>query len=445
MASLLYILESRHELAESSFQKMVAFFDRYSKIGTLVLPIVTQYLDFLANLIFLLNDSDSSKSLMFYMGIWKVLECIFSESVRWTKQSGQNGLIRVIMSETYILSNFLLSLCTTEFAQTLGKEREVMLSSLQVSMRANFKWFMSIDESIRNEAVEFSRNVMKASKRMKIKMDAMEKNLGQIHDLKVKTQLNEDQRKRLMDWTEEEELKLPKNIPIDYSAQQVSVPKDTQKVENPAVGSFIPANQRRIDIASKASGKFGKRMVSKLSKLQQIKADAISQARNVINIPKPVKKTVVTIPKKDDSSDEEPGRAKMVRLMDGISPERPRRQMRPIELPHVKQNPLKKLLDQEAAATVRVGDIAALHRKILQWSFPADGDKPPNLDMQLSMIPDKFDNVQQYASIFEPLLILECWEHLVKSKDEVADDDILELKIQSAVAVDGFYGKYLYS
>jgi senataxin len=67
-----------------------------------------------------------------------------------------------------------------------------------------------------------------------------------------------------------------------------------------------------------------------------------------------------------------------------------------------------------------IPDMSTLHRVILNWDYKHDGPEPPISGGQLTLkaVPDTFSSHRHYLDIFYPLIILECWNSLVKSKEE---------------------------
>lgn len=65
-------------------------------------------------------------------------------------------------------------------------------------------------------------------------------------------------------------------------------------------------------------------------------------------------------------------------------------------------------------------DISGLHRALLSWDYDHSGPDPPAQGTlpKLLHVPDKFADHRQYLSVFEPLLLLECWAQIVQSKEE---------------------------
>ncbi|KAF9220939.1 hypothetical protein BS17DRAFT_786249 [Gyrodon lividus] len=83
-------------------------------------------------------------------------------------------------------------------------------------------------------------------------------------------------------------------------------------------------------------------------------------------------------------------------------------------------------------------DISGLHRALLSWNYDHEGSDPP---MQGSTpkplhVPDKFADHRQYLSVFEPLLLLECWAQIVQSREQIQGS--YDCKICSKQFIDDF-------
>ncbi|KAI5122782.1 hypothetical protein M0805_000126 [Coniferiporia weirii] len=119
-----------------------------------------------------------------------------------------------------------------------------------------------------------------------------------------------------------------------------------------------------------------------------------------------------------------------------------RRQIRLIEDPMINarnaaQERMRKYEDARRNAMRLKPDITPLHRTILSWNYDHDGPEPPTAGEKprLVRVPDHFRDHQEYLRIFEPLLKLECWSQIVKSKEETAPE-VYECKIVSRQFVD---------
>ncbi|KAJ3747263.1 AAA domain-containing protein [Lentinula detonsa] len=99
-----------------------------------------------------------------------------------------------------------------------------------------------------------------------------------------------------------------------------------------------------------------------------------------------------------------------------------RRQVKRLDLPHLKQNAQEaRLLKKDEARQKALRfkpDISELHRTLLSWDYQHDGQFPPKAQLQLRSVPDTFSDFNHYRAVFEPLLLMECWAQLLQSKDE---------------------------
>ncbi|KAI8826956.1 P-loop containing nucleoside triphosphate hydrolase protein [Fimicolochytrium jonesii] len=84
--------------------------------------------------------------------------------------------------------------------------------------------------------------------------------------------------------------------------------------------------------------------------------------------------------------------------------------------------------------------LSTLNKIVLQWNYDMEGEKPPDFPFDLKNIPNTFQGgEQEYVSVFEPLLVLECWEQMQKSKYEVDRGDALTFKLTNVQTVDVFH------
>lgn len=84
--------------------------------------------------------------------------------------------------------------------------------------------------------------------------------------------------------------------------------------------------------------------------------------------------------------------------------------------------------DEAQRASLRLKpDFRPLYRTILSWNYDHDGPEPPfsGEKSEYSMIPDSFNSKDEYHRIFEPLLVLECWNQLIKSKEDTPPEVLI--------------------
>ncbi|GJJ15585.1 hypothetical protein Clacol_009863 [Clathrus columnatus] len=99
---------------------------------------------------------------------------------------------------------------------------------------------------------------------------------------------------------------------------------------------------------------------------------------------------------------------------------------------------IRKYEEAQRAALRMQPDLRPLYRLILSWNYHHEGSEPPYSERRraYTAIPDKFRSGEEYQTILEPLLALECWNQLIKSKEEAVDS--LTARINSRQYVDNF-------
>nr|CAG8476775.1 11402_t:CDS:10 [Entrophospora candida] len=79
-------------------------------------------------------------------------------------------------------------------------------------------------------------------------------------------------------------------------------------------------------------------------------------------------------------------------------------------------------------------NVKNLYKKVLSWDLNSSGDFPPNMDKRkFKDIPDIFKSTEEYLNIFQPLLILECWQNFLNAKDEMDENDSFTFVVDSAM------------
>lgn len=67
-----------------------------------------------------------------------------------------------------------------------------------------------------------------------------------------------------------------------------------------------------------------------------------------------------------------------------------------------------------------IPDLTPLHRIILSWDYDHDGPEPVTVNgpLILKAVPETFSSHRHYLDVFHPLLVVESWNGLIKSKEE---------------------------
>lgn len=119
-----------------------------------------------------------------------------------------------------------------------------------------------------------------------------------------------------------------------------------------------------------------------------------------------------------------------------------RRQVRILDVTNQAKNATMERLHRRDDARRRAmrlkPNISGLHRALLSWDYDHEGPDPPvqGAKPKLLHVPDKFADYRQYLSVFEPLLLLECWAQIVQSKDVTQES--YDCKICSKQFTDDF-------
>ncbi|OLL26822.1 putative ATP-dependent helicase [Neolecta irregularis DAH-3] len=81
-------------------------------------------------------------------------------------------------------------------------------------------------------------------------------------------------------------------------------------------------------------------------------------------------------------------------------------------------------------------DLAPLHKIILSWSPHHEGPLPPDAkESDYLKVSNKFNSAERYAQTFQPLLMLEAWQQIVRAKEECGTE-IFKLKVEGRSSVD---------
>jgi senataxin len=86
-------------------------------------------------------------------------------------------------------------------------------------------------------------------------------------------------------------------------------------------------------------------------------------------------------------------------------------------------------------------DLTPLHKTILNWDYFHEGDYPPYADESMfARVKNSFRDPISYQNTFEPLLTLEAWQGMVKSREEINASTTkgYEIKVQNRSTVDSF-------
>lgn len=109
--------------------------------------------------------------------------------------------------------------------------------------------------------------------------------------------------------------------------------------------------------------------------------------------------------------------------------------------PEMKKGPTRIQRTQRSLKDMRARlapDLTPLHRVMLRWEFFHEGDYPPGSnEHQFRQVSNTFLDPTTYQETFQPLLTLEAWQGMVKSREEESSKPY-EIKVISRSNVDQF-------
>ncbi|KAK5111760.1 hypothetical protein LTR62_004680 [Meristemomyces frigidus] len=109
--------------------------------------------------------------------------------------------------------------------------------------------------------------------------------------------------------------------------------------------------------------------------------------------------------------------------------------------PDVKRGPVRIQRTQRSVKDMRARlapDLRSLHTVILKWDYFHNGDYPPGANEHIFQpVNNSYRDPTSYQGTFEPLLTLEAWQGLLKSREENTAKPY-EVKVQNRSNVDNF-------
>jgi senataxin len=83
-------------------------------------------------------------------------------------------------------------------------------------------------------------------------------------------------------------------------------------------------------------------------------------------------------------------------------------------------------------------DLTDLLKRVLSWTPSHDGPFPPGKSAQdFRRVEQSFGSPQKYQEVFEPLLMLECWQHIQQAKME-ATEESFEFVVDNRQKIDEY-------
>lgn len=121
------------------------------------------------------------------------------------------------------------------------------------------------------------------------------------------------------------------------------------------------------------------------------------------------------------------------------------------KLPHLKSSNLKRptaatMIDEQKRKEMNMRkrlnvSMNPLYKNILNWSYSRTAEFPDLQSHKYRPVVDSFANPQEYQKVFEPLLLLECWQSICQSR-QLSQERPFELLVGTRSSVDNFFDVY---
>lgn len=110
----------------------------------------------------------------------------------------------------------------------------------------------------------------------------------------------------------------------------------------------------------------------------------------------------------------------------------------------VKQQKINQKKKEEELMRLRLNvDMNPLYMNVLKWDYNETNELPnnPSIIENCQKVKDSFSNPEEYQNSFEPLLLLECWQSIQRSK-QLASESPFRVTLGSRSATDTFFDVY---
>ncbi|KAJ3025695.1 UNVERIFIED_CONTAM: DEAD-box type RNA helicase [Siphonaria sp. JEL0065] len=393
---------------------------------------------------------------------WPFISSILSSSVKWAKRDAsiKRDIKAIILATFFLMKQHLLNNSNVLTSKHFIASATVPFMNTIWSI---FQWYRVIDDGIREESVAVTIQVLKVAEGFRYVLDeSLVGAIMQYMDGSLKSRLTDESKKVLQNWVESmyerQEAKKPKKSLGDAAATAAAI----QKSVADAVGATAVRRKLSVDDTEKPnkfakveSTAFNKEAAIKrvqalpmapkpptkpvpgvkpMSKLSQLRQTHIAEQRRHVQ-DQARSRTTATILSRADSSDTEIDydKYKSIKMIDdGMV----------VDLDTHKQN----LATAKAAAPVpkkkivtRLRNMNELYKIFLKWRVDDRGNVPAGFPFDLVPIPDRFESNDDYMNVFEPLLVLECWEQFKTSVEETDFSKNFTWTLDTCMMLDEFH------
>jgi senataxin len=414
-----------------------------------------------------------------WMKTWPFIDSILTSCVSWAKQDMKfKNDVKKIVKQTFLLSDHLLS-----FRIVINSPRaaELAKTPLAGAVIAAVKWLKVLADDLREDAVNCISNIIEFTRRTSVKVDTavLETLKNHCMDLE-KNHMTDRQKRALLACLQNERRpsisassmydsaaygqKRPAGPISDLELDVSRLAKLIKPVssESSSSTSLSRPSEHSFPIQSKLVKPVNAVQVPAPAVKKPTKSSKIAQMRYEHNLD--VRRTTIDLATRkmaasinsrisDDDGDDEDGKSHLKSLADDASPLRPKRTVQLLDSSNNVVDLSEHKKQTQAARTAvktpgkKQGPIKNFNdfcKIFLLWNIDSEtSDKPPNFNFDLVPIPERFSSPHHYASVFEPLLLLECWEQFKAAKEYTDFSKGILTTFSSCCMIDDFIGKLI--
>ncbi|KAI8614903.1 AAA domain-containing protein [Chytriomyces sp. MP71] len=393
---------------------------------------------------------------------WPFLSAILQSSAKWAKEDlSIKKDIKGILGTAFALVRTLLTNFNVLTSDALtGSAQNVYMATCY----SIFQWYRVLDDGIRQEAVDVTVEHLRVAEKLNYVIDdkLMESILSYANG-SIKSRLTEVQRGSLDTWvrTLYEKMDVMK-AKLEKAAVERKAGGMQQKLDSflrvgETAGVTVP--RRKVEDGDLPAAKFMKAggttaaapvkkapapklemhpdLLSKaeqpVSKLSQLRQEHIAEQTRLQKEAIRKRNIAAIIARADSSDSEMPDFSKMTSTGIKVLDSDMNVVDKPIKRPAMAPEPVKR------KAPTRIRNVNELFKIFLRWRIDDTGEIPQDFPFELRQIPARFEGTDDYGNVFEPLLVLECWEQFKTSVEETDFSKHFTWTLEECLMLDEFH------
>ncbi|KAJ3395803.1 DEAD-box type RNA helicase [Chytriomyces hyalinus] len=392
---------------------------------------------------------------------WPFLSAILKSSAQWAKQDlSIKKDIKGIIAGTFEIVRLLLRNSNSLTSELLIASAQYVYMDTIFNM---FQWYRVLDDKIREEAVSVSLAYLKVAEGFRYNVgDTLLETILTYTDGSLKSRLTDAQKQVLEDWVirfldrmDAKKAKTVEPVPVlvppkqktvdvffkkeeavtasgavRRKADDVKLPQPAKLIKVTETVKKAPAPKLELHPSLQAGKSNEPAAPAPVSKLSQLRLEHLAEQKRLQN-EAVRKRNIAAIIARGDSSDSESDFRTVtggIKILDA--------DMNVVDSSAVKKKPAPAPVPKKPT---RLRNLNELFKVFLKWRVDDSGDVPADFPFELRSIPARFENNDDYGNVFEPLLLLECWEQFKTSVEETDFSKHFAWTLDECLMVDEFH------